>query len=248
MLSLLDRWCVSNRMIDNPAKSQIVHLRSRSVSCSDFKFTCGSQELATIETYVYLGTTLTQFLDLSITANISQSASRTLGLLIAKFKAIGGMPFEVYSKLYDSVVWPVIAYGPPFGGDQAYSCIEAVQNRALRLFFGVGRYTPTAGVCGDMGWASPLIRQWKCICNLWARYSVLPESRLNKRIFLYAVHSSNNRCKNWPFQIKRHLNNINCHLFEDTGQAIRKQNKVMQVTNIMKTTYFQCKMAPNCKK
>ena len=36
----------------------------------------------------------------------------------------------------------------------------------MRFFLDVGRYTPTAGACGDMGWTSPLIRQWKCICNL----------------------------------------------------------------------------------
>ena len=114
---------------------------------------------------------------------------------------IGGMPFEVYSNLYDPVVWLVIAYGATIWGDQTYSCIEAIQNRAMRFFLGVGRYTPTAGACGDMGWTSLLIRQWKCICNLWTRYSVLPESRFNKRIFLYTVRASNYRCNNWPFRI-----------------------------------------------
>ena len=184
MLSLLDRWYVNNQMIVSPTKSQIVHFRPR----SNVKFTCGSSDLATVDKYLYLGITLTEFLDFNITANIvSQSVSRALGLLIAKFKAIGGMPFEVYSKLYDSVVWPVIAYGAAIWGDRTYSCIEAVQNRAMRFFLGVGKYTPTAGICGDMGWASPLIRQWKCVCILWARYSVLPDSRLNKHIFMLSV-------------------------------------------------------------
>ena len=161
MLSLLDRWYVNNQMIVSPTKSQTVHFRPRSVPRSNVKFTCGSNDLATVDKYLYLGITLTEFLDFNIT--VSQSASRTLGLLIAKFKAIGGMPFEVYSKLYDSVVWPVIADGAAIWGDQTYSCSEAVQNRAMRCFLGVGKYTPTAGICGDMGWTSPLIRQWKCV-------------------------------------------------------------------------------------
>ena len=42
---------------------------------------------------------------------LSQSASRALGLLIAKSKALGGMPFEVFTKLYDFLVWRVIVYG-----------------------------------------------------------------------------------------------------------------------------------------
>ena len=47
---------------------------------------------------------------------VAQSAGRALGLLIAKFKSLGGMPFDVYSKLYDSLVWPVIAYGAALWG------------------------------------------------------------------------------------------------------------------------------------
>ena len=117
MLSLLDRWCVNNQMIVSPTKSQIVHFRPRSVPRSNVKFTCGSSDLATVDKYLSLRITLTEFLDFNITANIvSQSASRARGLLIAKFKAIGGMPFEIYSKLYDSVVWPVIAYGAAIWG------------------------------------------------------------------------------------------------------------------------------------
>ena len=104
-------------------------------------------DLITVDKYIYLGITLTEYMYLyfSITAKIvSQAAS-------PKFKTIGGMPFDVYSKLYDSVVWPVISYGVAIWGDQTYSCIEAVQNRVMGFFLGVGKYTPTAGVHGEKG-------------------------------------------------------------------------------------------------
>lgn len=65
-----------------------------------------------IDKYVYLGLVLTEHLNYNITAKfVSQAASRALGVLIAKFKVLGGMPHHVYKKLYDSMVWPVIAYG-----------------------------------------------------------------------------------------------------------------------------------------
>ena len=133
--------------------------------------------------------------------------------------------------------------GPPFGAIEhtlalrQFKIEQAVQNRAMRFFLGAGKYTPTASVCGDMGWTSPLIRQWKCVCILWARYSVLPDSRLNKCIFLYAVRSSNNSRKNWPFRIKKHLSNINCQAFQDPDQAISKRNMVVQVTNTMNNNF-----------
>ena len=60
------------------------------------------------------------------------------------------MSFEVFTKQSDSLVWPVIAYGVAIWGDRSFSCIEAVQNRAMRFFLGVGRYTPTAAVSGSL--------------------------------------------------------------------------------------------------
>ena len=51
-------------------------------------------------THKYLGLVLNEFLDF-----------RALSLLISKRKSAEGMPFGVFTKLYDSMVWPVIAYG-----------------------------------------------------------------------------------------------------------------------------------------
>jgi hypothetical protein len=60
--------------------------------------------------YYYLRLTLNEILDYKVTAKfVSQAAGRALGLLIAKFKAIGGMPFHVYTRLFDNLVWPAIA-------------------------------------------------------------------------------------------------------------------------------------------
>ena len=48
---------------------------------------------------------MNEFLDFSMTAKQSP------GLLIAKCKSAGGMSYDVFTKLYDSMVWPVLAYG-----------------------------------------------------------------------------------------------------------------------------------------
>ena len=181
-----------------------------------------------------MGLTLNEFLDFNVTAKmVSQAASRTLGLLIAKYKILGGMPFDVAGKVYDAMVWPVIAYGAFLGGDRSKSCTEAVQNRAMRFF--VSRYTPSAGVAGDMCWIPPLIRQWKTVCNFWSRYFILPNSRVNKRIFMYAYRCGRSRCKNWHFRIKAHLNTINFPVFANVDQPINKRNMIKHVTDSMES-------------
>ena len=52
---------------------------------------------------------------------------------------------------------------------------------------GVDRYTPSAAVAGDKGWTPTLIRQWKSVSNVRSRHSVLPNSRINKRIFFMRI-------------------------------------------------------------
>ena len=106
---------------------------------------------------MYLGLLLTEHLDYSKMAkHVTNSASRALGLLMTKFKTAGGLPFAKYTKLYNSTVLStsIINYGASIWGLRGFTCIKAVQNRALRFFLGVGRYTPYAAVNGDTGWDS----------------------------------------------------------------------------------------------
>jgi len=80
-------------------------------------FLCGDKQLEIVDKYTYLGLVLNEHLDFSFTAKtVAQSANRALGLLIAKCKIMGGLPYDAFTKLYDSVVWPIINYGAPVWG------------------------------------------------------------------------------------------------------------------------------------
>jgi hypothetical protein len=93
MLNLLNSWCSTNKMFVNAKKSHIVHFRPMSVPISNFVFKCGEIVLEYSNRYVYLGLLLTEHLDLNSTAiMVAQSAGRALGLLIAKYKNLGGFP------------------------------------------------------------------------------------------------------------------------------------------------------------
>ena len=70
---------------------------------------------------------MTENLDYNIMAkHVSKSASRALGLVISKFKAFGGLPYNTFTKLYDSVVWSTISYGAAIWGDRSFSCIRDI--------------------------------------------------------------------------------------------------------------------------
>ena len=79
------------------------------------------------------------------------------------------------------------------------SRVLMLQNRAMGFYLGVGKYTPTAAVAGDMGWIPSFTKQWKCTSNLWSRFSIMNNGRINNRIFNYFLNNNNSRCKNWPW-------------------------------------------------
>ena len=145
-------------------------------------------------------------MDYNIAAkSVAQSASRALGLLIVKFKLIGGMPYDVFTKLYNTLVQPVISYGAAIWGIKSYSCISAIQNRAMRVFLGTGKYTPSSAIIGDMGWEPAHIRQWRSVASHWYRGNTWDDGDLRKIILLWA---SNNKCKNWCFLFKNSCDKI----------------------------------------
>ena len=112
MLNILNNWCFSNNMSVSATKSNVMHFRPNSISITTFRFICGQCDFQIIDKYKYFGLVFHEFLDFSMTAKLaSQSASRAIGLLIVKCKSAGGMPYDVFTKLCDSMVWPVIAYG-----------------------------------------------------------------------------------------------------------------------------------------
>ncbi len=87
---------------------------------------------------------------------VALSATRALGLIIAKCKTHGGVPHKVFSQLYDAMVQPIIDYGAAVWGVNEYSHIKTIQHRAGRYFLGLGRYA----------------RLWRCVFMATFVYNV----------------------------------------------------------------------------
>ena len=200
----------------NQGKTKIVHYRNPSVQRCDCVFKLGDSVLEVVDRYKYLGLILSEHLDYNIMVNmVAGSANRALGLLIAKCKVNGGMPYDCFTKLYDALVLSIITYGSAIWGFKEYNCINNVHNRACRYFLGVGKYTPNAAVHGDMGWKLPIQRQWFTVCRQWCRFVNMDASRINKIIFLWCVDKANNKKRNWVYHFHNYLCSINlqyiCH-------------------------------------
>ena len=139
MLTSLSEWCSNWDLNINTSKTQVVHFHSKSVPRSTFKFYIKNKELEIVSQYRYLGLVLEESLDMSYTAKIvAQSATRALGVLINKFKAHGGMPYETYTRLFYSLVQQVLEYAAPVWAYRDHSCISAVQHKPDVFSLGLG--------------------------------------------------------------------------------------------------------------
>ena len=131
-LDVLNIWCGTNKLQINRDKSKIMHFRGPSVPRTTSDFKCGHVTLEVCETYISIGLLITEHLSYVDMAKAAvKSASRALGLLISKFKCLGGMPFNVYTKLYDTMVWPVLSYGAAIWGTTEHSAVNALQHTFL---------------------------------------------------------------------------------------------------------------------
>ena len=68
----------------------------------------------------------------------SKAASRALGAVHVYTKCIGagGMTYDVYTKLIETFVEPVLFYGAGIWGQRYYPEVETVLNKACRYFLG----------------------------------------------------------------------------------------------------------------
>ncbi len=99
LLNKLDSWCTRWGMKINSSKTKIVHFRPESSHKPGVSYKCVKENLNVVYSYKYLGLIFNEHLDYQITAKmVVQSASQTLGLVIAKSKAYGGMPYNCYTN------------------------------------------------------------------------------------------------------------------------------------------------------
>lgn len=238
LLDVLGVWCNNNCLNVNFGKSKMIHFRNQSISRSDCIFKINGENIEYVSSYQYLGLVLNEFLDYNVMAKaVAKSASRALGLLIVKCKTYGGFQHNIFTKLFDTLVWSVINYGSAIWGTKEFSCISAVQNRAMRFYMGVGKYTPNDAVAGDMGWKPSYVRQWVNVFRHWSRCSKMDVDRINYKVFKWSIRKGSYRIKNWSYQVMEMLKFYNMEQFCNMEVNVLDKNTICQLEEKMFDKY-----------
>ena len=97
------------------------------------------------------------------------------------------MSYEIYTKLIESVVEPVLFYCSGIWGTCKFPKVQRVLNKACRYFLGVSKNASSTASRGDMGWVSAEVKQKiKCV-RLWCRLKLC--QRIEQHIRFINGHS-----------------------------------------------------------
>ena len=192
LLDMVAEWCNKWRVLINVMKSKVVNFRRRNTPRTTCQFKISNEVLETVEKYKYLGIVLTELLDYNVTIDhLVNSASRALGSVIGKTKSNQYLGYASYTKLFDSLVCPILDYGSGVW-NTGLNCkkLDQIQNRAIRYYLGVPRTSPIAGIEGMMGWTPGIVRRdLESLC-FYNQVIKLPDTRLPK--ILYDMDKAHN--------------------------------------------------------
>ena len=101
--------------------------------------------------------------------------------------------------MYEAGVTPVYDYGASIWGfNKSNNHADLVQNRAMRYFLGVNRFTAIPALAGEMGWYPTKYSKYICMLQLWNRLIKMSDDRLPKRLFYIDYERATARnCNNW---------------------------------------------------
>ena len=183
MLNSPNSWCCKWRLTINKSKTKFIYFRNKNTLRTYYVFNCGENAIVCVSQYTYFEFWFNEHLDMEKSATeVTKAAGRALGAVYMKYLYAGGMSYEVYTKLLESVVEPVTFYCSGIWGTRKFPKVQIFLNKACRYFLGVSKNAPNTASRGDMGWVSAEVKQKIECIRLWCRLKTMPEDRTAHKV------------------------------------------------------------------
>jgi hypothetical protein len=108
-----------------------------------------------------------------------------LGAVISKVHSLKNTGFKTFEKLYVLCVVPVLDYCSAIWGFRNDQQIDNIQNRTIRYYLGVHRFTPVLALTGDTGWLPSIYRRWLNMVRYWNKLVQSDDHRITKQAFSF---------------------------------------------------------------
>ena len=194
-LNVLSEWMNTWQLGANLDKTKIIHFKPTKTNRTLARFYLEGSLIEKTDSYTYLGILLTEHLDFKRTADqLSKGGGRASSKVISIHFQSKGLPWNILTHVYESVVCPVTDYASGIWGLKRHGCCDKVQRRIIRCFLGLPKTSPVPALEGDMGWLPPYVRHQLEAVRLWCRLCLLPTNRLTRQIFDWdCIHALQNK-------------------------------------------------------
>ena len=212
-----------------------MHVRNPRQPQSKFVFLFNWRTVNYCKSYRYLGATLDEFLNFNKTAEVqAESAGRALGLLITKTIKNGGLPFSIYTMLFDCTVCSVSDYGAEIWGFESRDAISKIHLRAARCFLGLPKHATSAGVLAEINWPEPVYRAQVRMVRQYFRIVKMGNSRLTKKVHLWDKNfSEQHNVQTWSSEIQDILLTHNLENYFDPDLNFCGQSVIVKLKESM---------------
>ena len=168
----------------------------------------GNQPMEVVNSYKYLGYTLTT--KLSIEIPLSEFAGRAKHKVLTIFKTLfklGKIETDTFFKLFDAQVAPMLIYASEVWGlasRETIQTIERVHMYACKRILGVTPRTPNTLIYGELNRFPLVIETQIRVLKYWAKVSRLDMNRIPRQTYEREKREIN-KPDNWALGVKRLL-------------------------------------------
>ncbi|XP_077978836.1 uncharacterized protein LOC144434256 [Glandiceps talaboti] len=184
LINCLGQFCDKWKLKANFKKTKVVTFRKGGHSSRNEIWHLNGTSIEVVSYYNYLGLLLSCRNKWSkAVSNLADQARKAMFSIFSFERKVGVITHEVYFKLFDSLILPILLYGSELWGFQQFMQIEMVQLKYCKHFLGVRQNTTNEAVLGDCGRTPIFVKSLTRCIKYWLRLTELPDNRVAKHAY-----------------------------------------------------------------
>ena len=206
LINCLGQFCDKWKLKANFKKTKVVTFRKGGHSSRNEKWHLNGTSIEVVSYYNYLGLLLSCRNKWSkAVSNLADQARKAMFSIFSFERKVGVITHEVYFKLFDSLILPILLYGSELWGFQQFMQIEMVQLKYCKHFLGVRQNTTNEAVLGDCGRTPIFVKSLTRCIKYWLRLTELPDNRVAKHAYKLMLKIDESGHTSWATEVKNIL-------------------------------------------
>ena len=202
-LNTLYQQCQRLGLVVNLNKTKIIVFRKGGFLGQNEHWNYNGTPVEVVNTYSYLGVVLTTKMSFNLSKEfVIAKAKSIVYQLIRSLKINCCNDLNVFFKIFDAQVLPILAYGSELMGIFDNSDLDSIQTNAIKLFLNVSTHSSNTVTYYETGRYPISISLKIRSISYWFRLLRLPSLRFNKQAFIALDRMQEEGKRNWVSEVK----------------------------------------------